>query len=224
MKAILFDLDNTLVDFMKMKKMVIEASISAMIDAGLDMKDDDIKKILFDIYEEKGIEYHYIFDDFLKKVKGDVDPKILSAGILAYRKIREAHLDPYPGVVPTLIKLKEEGFKIGIVSDAPRMKAWGRLASTGLLHFFSTVVTVDDAGVEKPSELPFKKALSDMGVKPEETIMVGNDLSRDIAGAKRLGMKTIFAKYGEGGGRNEKTDVEPDYTINSFRELLEIVL
>jgi len=60
-KAILFDLDDTLIDFSGMKIKCIEAAVDAMIDAGLAMDRREMAERIFHIYEEKGIEYQRIF-------------------------------------------------------------------------------------------------------------------------------------------------------------------
>ena len=65
MKAILFDLDNTLIDFMRMKKISCEAAISAMIDAGLPLEKETAYEKLFELYGVHGIEHQEIFQKFL---------------------------------------------------------------------------------------------------------------------------------------------------------------
>ena len=122
-KGVLFDLDNTLIDFGKMKRMSVEAAVDAMIDAGLDMERDDAIRKLYELYERRGIEYQHIFDDFLKEVLGCIDYKILGNAIAVYRKTKLAYLEPFPHVTPTLTKLSKIGIKLGVVSDAPRLQA-----------------------------------------------------------------------------------------------------
>lgn len=220
-KAILFDLDQTLIDFMKLKRMCIEASISAMVDAGLNINKESAEKELFELYNEYGIEYEHIFQKFLEKAIGDVDYKILAKAIVAYRKVRASFLEPYPNVQSTLLKLRERGYKLAIVSDAPRLKAWIRLASMRLDDFFDVVISFDDTGKTKPDCLPFQKALEQLNVAPSETLMIGDNLSRDILGAKKLGIKTCFAKYGFTIGFKER--IKADYEIKRFEELLNIL-
>jgi len=221
-KAVLFDLDNTLIDFLKMKKMSCEAAITAMIDAGLPMKKEAAMRVLWDLYDEYGIEYSKIFQQFLLKTLGSIDWKILASGIIAYRNVKTGFLEPYPHVMPTLLKLKERGYKLGVVSDAPRMKAWLRLAAMHIADFFDVVVTKDDAnGHLKPHPTPYKTALRKMGFKPKEVIFVGDNPNRDILGAKRLGIQTVLAKYGEWTKAKGKS-LRPDYEINDVKELLKI--
>ncbi|MFH1239673.1 MAG: TIGR02253 family HAD-type hydrolase [Candidatus Diapherotrites archaeon] len=218
-KAVLFDLDNTLIDFMKMKHRCSEAAVSAMIEAGLPLKEDVALKKLFDMYEEYGIEDQKIFDNFLKKELGKIDYKILAAGIVAYRRIKDGQLTTYPHVRKTLIELKTKGLKLGIVSDAPVMQGWLRLAALDLVDFFDVVVTLDDTGQAKPHKMPFEKAISVLNLKPEDILFVGDNPKRDILGAKQVGMKTALAKYGQ----VFKTKEKADYTLKKITDILEVV-
>jgi len=219
MKAVLFDLDNTLIDFMKMKKQSCRAAIDAMIGAGLKVEQQKALKMLFELYDKYGLEEKTIFQKFLQKLTGKIDYKILANGIVAYRKVRTGFLEPYPNVDYVLLKLKSMGIKIGVVTDAPKLKAWIRLASMKLSNFFDVVVAFEDTNRRKPSKLPFKAALKKLKLKPSECLMVGDWPERDIKGAKALGMKTCFAKYG-----NPKIKKSyADYEIDDIRKLLEIV-
>ncbi|MCD6495726.1 MAG: TIGR02253 family HAD-type hydrolase [Candidatus Aenigmarchaeota archaeon] len=221
-RAVLFDLDNTLVDFLRMKTTSVDAAVSAMIDAGLPMKKTNALKILWELYDDYGIEYGEILQQFLRKVLGRVDYKILAAGIIAYRRVKAGFLEPYPHVIPTLLRLKEKGYLLGVVSDAPRMRAWLRLAAMKISDFFDVVVTLDDSGKQKPDPTSYSIALKKLGVKPDEAVFVGDNTNRDIAGAKKLGMTTVLAKYGEWSkpGKNAK---KPDYGITDIARLLDIV-
>jgi putative hydrolase of the HAD superfamily len=219
-KAIVFDLDNTLVDFMRMKYRAIEAAVKAMIDAGLDYPNEIIRKKIDEIYSEKGIEYQQVFDILLNQLTGKIDFKILSSGIVAYRTAREAELNTYPKVVPTLISLIKLSIKLGVVSDAPAREAWLRLSYIGLHHIFDEVVTFDDTHERKPSPVPFNAILAKLRVKPEEALMVGDWAERDVVGAKNIGMKTAFARYGD---TFETKEHGADYEINDISELISIV-
>lgn len=217
-KAVIFDLDNTLIDFMTMKKLSCDAAISAMIDAGLDVNKERATKELFKLYDKYGLEEKRIFQKFLKKVTKKINYEILASGIVAYRRVRAGFLEPYPHVSEVLFELKKRGIKLAIVSDAPRLKAWIRLVSMKINHLFDIVVTFEDTKELKPSNKPFIVAFKQLKVKPHECLMVGDRPERDIKGAKKLGMITCFAKYGNPTARSSA-----DYEINDIKELLEIV-
>tara|TARA_B100000029_G_C17540982_1_gene946722 strand:- start:76 stop:759 length:684 start_codon:yes stop_codon:yes gene_type:complete len=219
-KAVIFDLDNTLLDFMKMKHMSIDAALSGMQEAGLLIDLDKAKQRILNIYEEMGWEFQEVFDLFIKEELGHIDYKILASGIVAYRKAKEASLIPYVNVNSTLITLSKLGLKLGVVSDAPSREAWMRICSLNFHHLFDAVVTFDDTGEHKPSAKPFKKISELLNVLPEESIMIGDWPDRDVIGAKKLGMKTVFAKYGD--VFNTKIS-GADYDLDDISGLLSIV-
>ena len=220
-RAVVFDLDNTLVDFMAMKRQAVDAAVDAMIDAGLDMDFDRVRGHINRIYDQEGIEYQKVFDRLLIDVLGDVDHKVLAAGIVAYRRAREAALKPYPHVSATLMELVKNGVRLAVLSDAPIREAWLRLSYIGFHHIFDHVVTFDDTGRRKPDPLPFRHVLDLLGVSPSEALMVGDWAERDIVGATAVGMKTAFAAYGDSFGNQ---NVNADYVLKDIKELLGIVV
>jgi putative hydrolase of the HAD superfamily len=224
-KAVLFDLDNTLVDFMVMKRGCVEAAVAAMIKAGLKLGRKKAVKILYQLYDKYGIEYNRIFQKFLQKTGKKIDYRILAAGIVAYRKAQPEFMQPYKNTIPTLQKLKRKGLKLAIVSDAPRLKAWMRLTELKIRKYFDVVVAHGDVSERKPSKMPFRKALASLKLRPEEVLMVGDWPARDIVGAKRLGIKTCFARYGYQFNRGlpKKGKSGADWEINGISELLKIV-
>ena len=219
-KAIIFDLDNTLLDFVKMKQFAVKAAITAMIEAGLDVDEEKAYKDIFDLYVEKGWENQQVFDDYLNQTVGKVSNKILAAGIVSYRRAREATLLVYPNVNKTLIELIKMGIKLSVVSDAPSREAWMRLYYLNLHHVFDPVLTFDDTGVRNPSPKPFEMALDIIQANPDEVLMIGDWPERDVVGAKQIGMKTIFARYGDTFGT---VDSGADWDVNDIYDLVDIV-
>ena len=222
-KAVIFDLDNTLMDFMAMKENAIKAAAKAMIDAGLDMDPEKIKKELYAIYDVKGIEFQQVFDNFLEKHLGNIDWKILSSGVVAYRKSKEASLVTYPHVNLALTELLRRGLKLAVLSDAPRREAWLRLCYLQLQHTFDTVLTYEDTGFKKPHQTPYLKVLSIINIGANETMMVGDWPERDLVGAREAGMITVFARYGFSFGREPVGSEGADYVIDDIRDLLPII-
>jgi putative hydrolase of the HAD superfamily len=219
-KGVVFDLDNTLLDFMKMKEFAVKAAIKGMIEAGLKVNEDKSYIEINSIYEEFGWENQKVFDVFLEKSIGHVDNKFLAAGIVAYRRAREANLMAYPNVNKTLMALSKSGIKLGVVSDAPSREAWMRIYYLNLYHYFDVVITFDDSGERKPSPIPFQLALDGMGLQPEETIMIGDWPERDVVGAQQIGMKTAFARYGDTFGTVKSG---ADWDLNDIYQLVDII-
>jgi putative hydrolase of the HAD superfamily len=219
-RAAIFDLDNTLTDFMRMKEVSIDSAIESMIDAGLGMPAEDVKRKLFEIYGREGIEDQRVFDKFLDEQFGEIDPMIHTAAILGYRRGREYTLVLYPHVRRTLLTLAKRGLKLAVISDAPRYQAWSRLCYLQLQHYFDHVITFEDTHVRKPDPAPFMKALELLAMEPDEVIMVGDWPARDMEGAKGVGIKTVYARYGDTSGAFSSG---ADYEIDSISELVPII-
>lgn len=166
------------------------------------------------------MENQQIFDIFLKEKTGEVNNKYLAAAIVSYRRAREATLRLYPDVQRTLIILAKKGIKLAVVSDAPSREAWMRIYYLNLHHVFDLVLTFDDIGERKPSPKGFELALSKLAVQPEEALMVGDWPERDVAGASKLGIKTIYAKYGDTFGTVESG---ADWDVENIYEVVGII-
>ncbi len=219
-KALIFDLDNTLLDFMNMKQQAITAAVDGMLEAGLQIDRHEAYDEIMSLYESGGWENQEIFNHFLRNKTGDVDYKLLAAGIVSYRRARDAALTLYPGVQKTLISLSKMGLKLAIVSDAPRREAWLRICYLNLHHFFDLVLTFDDVGERKPSPKGFEMVLSELGFASEEVLMVGDWPERDMEGAHQIGIRTVFAKYGDTFGTVESG---ADWEVDDIFEIVSIV-
>ena len=219
-KAIIFDIDNTLLDFMTMKSNAISAAVDGMKKNGLDIDKEIAIKKIFDIYNSKGYEHQEVLNEFIVDTVGHIDYKMLAAGIVEYKIAKESSLSLYPGVKDTLIALSNFGLKLGILSDAPSREAWIRLYILKIHKIFHEVVTFNDTGFHKPAREPFIKITELLNVNYKDCLMVGDWPERDIKGAKQFGMKTAYAKYGstefiESSGA--------DYELDTIHELIEIV-
>ena len=219
-RGLIFDMDNTLVDFMKMKYDAIDAALMAMIDAGLMLDFETARKKIFEIYSSRGIEYQHVFDEFLEKQLGRINYKIWAAAIVAYRRSREARLVTYPHVHMTLMELVKRGYKMVVVSDAPRKEAWLRVVYLQLHHIFENVICFEDTGERKPSPAPFLKALQALGMQEDEVLMIGDWPERDMVGAKTLGIRTVFARYGDTFNVQESG---ADFELNDIVDLIAIL-
>src|SRR5450432_1085177 len=102
-KAIIFDLDNTLVDFMRVKRAAVAGAAEAIVDAGLKATKDEAIKRIFHMYDREGIEDQRVFDKMLVNEYGEIDYRILAAGVVGYRRAKESNMVLYPYVRQTLV-------------------------------------------------------------------------------------------------------------------------
>jgi len=128
------------------------------------------------------------------------------------------------GTFEVLKTIKKGGYKIALIANVDSIDARNVLASCGLEDYFDAIVISEEVGIEKPAREIFEAALKELKVKAENTIMVGNRIDTDIAGANRIGMKSVWFKWNNRyketiGSKEEK----PDFVIKSLSEVLGIL-
>jgi len=132
-----------------------------------------------------------------------------------------------PGAAEMMHALKERGYKLALVADGKAGTYANVLTHHGLYHLFDVKAISELLGVEKPDERLFLHALAQLGTKREDyprTIMVGNHLARDIRGANRVGMISVWLDWAP---RREKVPTDasevPSHTIKQPLELLDLL-
>lgn len=236
-KGIVFDINGTLTDILTDEgcEEMYRSISHFLIYRGIRLNRWAVKDAYFRIMEEqrrKGGEKYPEFDavevwrEFLrqygptprpKRSSSDPTPRFLAE---MYRGISRFRLALYPEVKAVLEELRPH-YKMGVVSDGQSAWAMPELRAVGLDGYFDPVIVSGDFGFRKPDRRLFQAALSAMGLPPEQVIFVGNDMYRDVFGAGRLGMKTVF--FSSNQGQKEPAGVNPDYIIYQFAELRQAV-
>ena len=136
------------------------------------------------------------------------------------RGISRRRLGLYPYVREVLDVLRDR-YPLAIVTDAQSTSARGELHKVGLLGYFDPIIVSGDHGYRKPDPRLFQFALDGMAVAAENVLYVGNDMYRDIYGAREARMTTVM--FDSDQGEQTYRDCTPDYTITDFRDLLQIL-
>lgn len=188
-KAVIFDLDDTLVDFIPAKLKACEEVVK------LAQRGSAEELLNYFLRGKHGFENHENIADFLRD-HGVFSQELFLQCCEVYEKTKLERIRIYPGIEEVLKKLKELGFKLAVVTDAENGKAVSRLRKFNLEHYFDAIVSADMSGKRKPEPDSILLALKKLGVRVEEAVLVGDSIRRDITAGKRIGMKTIFASYG----------------------------
>ena len=136
------------------------------------------------------------------------------------RGISRRRLGLYPHTRKVLDVLRGI-YPLAIVSDAQSAYVRGELHKVGLLDYFNPIVISGDHGFRKPDPRLFQFALDQLGVTGEHALFVGDNLHRDIIGARQLGMTTVL--FNPNPGPEVHQECVPDHTITDLRDLLTIL-
>ncbi|MFH1126066.1 MAG: TIGR02253 family HAD-type hydrolase [Candidatus Altiarchaeota archaeon] len=222
-KAVFFDVDNTLYDTATQVESARKNVIKAMREAGLDIEENEALARLNRIVKNHGSNYGFHYDRLLESFNIKPNPRIVSAGLVAYANAKSAYIVPYAETVPTLIRLVGMELKLGIISEGVPVKQWEKLIRLGLQHFFDVVAISKEHPNGKSPEL-FVKACHEVKCKQSECMMVGDRLDKDIAGAKKAGLTTVQVltrRYSKIKPRNEFE--KPDYRVENLWDLVKLI-
>ena len=125
---------------------------------------------------------------------------------------------PYAGVPRVLDELAAAGWRLGVCTNKPERATRAVLAGLDLERFFRVVLGGDSGPTRKPDPGPLRAALERLGSAPGSAVMIG-DHRNDVLAAQAAGMPVIFARYGYGAAT--LAGLEPDAAIERFTELPE---
>lgn len=133
-----------------------------------------------------------------------------------YRGISLNRLELYPDVREVLDELRPR-YRLAALSDAQSAWAVPEMRQVGIEDYFYPIVVSGDLGYRKPDPRIFDLTLKRMHLPASEVVFVGNDMYRDIYGARQAGMRTVF--FATGQGQQRMDGVEAHYNIYRFGEL-----
>jgi len=220
-KAIIFDMDGTLYN----EKEYVISGFRAVAEY-LSVKYKMSFNKIFEILKSD-------FDNGLRKKNFDVlveklhlNAEKINNLVDIYRKHKPS-ISLYPDTKTILNKLKKEDLKLGLITDGWKESQENKISSLNLRDYFDLIIITDAYGKEywKPSEKPFKLVLSKFGLKPNGTVYIGDNPSKDFVAAKKLGIWTVRIKRGSGEYDYVETDDEheADYVISSLLSLKELI-
>jgi putative hydrolase of the HAD superfamily len=238
-QAIAFDVNGTLVEIQTEDDMeqCFRAAGHFLTYQGIDLRRHEVRDLYFQKMKEQqktSPEQYPEFDavgiwraiveehqsDFTRALPAEKRAQMPLFLAEMYRGISRRRLRLYPFVRDTLDTLRER-FPLGVVTDAQSAYARAELQQVGILEYFHPIVVSGDYGFRKPDHRLFQAALEGIGVDAAHTLFVGNDMHRDIYGAREAGMITVM--FDSDQGTKAHLDCVPDYTITDYRELIEII-
>ncbi|MFP4006332.1 MAG: HAD family hydrolase [Candidatus Hadarchaeia archaeon] len=229
-EAVIFDLDETLIDAKKglsAAQRAVSKKIIKYFQEEIALTEEEMTEKLSDFDDEMNRKTLYERDQwwpkFLKRLGIRKKPSQLQIEDLTdtYWKRYAQAANLYPGVKSTLKYLKDRGIKLGIITDTDGSKIPKR-ERIRPLEIFDLIDGIIIAGKETPEPKPhpegYKKLISKLGSDAKNTVMVGDKPFTDIKGANSLGITTVLVNR-----RDWDSMEKPDYTVNSIAELKNLI-
>lgn len=222
-KVILFDIDNTLLDFNKGAKVAMEKCLEShgvvsddkMFNTFLRINDSLWKKI--ERAELTKDELHRIrWQLIFKELKIDLDGEAFEQEFLT---MLQTSARPVDGAFDLLDYLYGK-YTLCAASNAPYIQQIKRLENVGMMKYFSKLFISEKIGYSKPSPQFFDACFKELpGVSKEETVIIGDSISADIKGGKEYGLRTVWFNYAKEPAENSMADFEVK-ELSVIKELL----
>ncbi len=187
LKAVIFDLDGTLVDTAEEFIIVVQA---LRAEHGLDSMNEDLIRSVVSSGARALVGLALDMD--LEHV--DFEKNRLRL-LQLYSEVLGSVAKPYPGIEKFIVALENQGIAWGIATNKPRAYTDPLLQRLNLQPAPSCVVCPDDVDETKPHPEALLLSCKQIGCTPQQAIYVG-DHSRDIEAGTRAGMYTVAACYG----------------------------
>ena len=182
-KAIIFDMDGTLIDNMSIH---LDIWVDFLAERGVTVTQEAFHR------QTSGMRNPEIMRQF-------IDPNLTDEEVLAlqeekeslYRKLHAGHMEPMPGSIEFFAAAKAQGLKLAVATSAYRPNVDFTLDGLGIRPYFQAVVSAEDVVNGKPNPDPFLLAAQQLGVAPEQCL-VFEDAESGIEAARRAGMRAFY--------------------------------
>jgi putative hydrolase of the HAD superfamily len=238
-RAVAFDVNGTLVEILteEHQEQIYRAAGHFLTYQGIDLRRHEVRELYFQTLKQQrsaSPEKYPEFDavavwreivethasDFTRALPAEKVAELPQLLAEMYRGMSRRRLGLYPYVREMLDTLRAN-FRLAVVTDGQSSWARGELHQVAIADYFDPIVISGDYGYRKPDQRLFQFALDGLGVAAENTMYVGNDMHRDIFGAREAGMITVMFDSDQGTKQHE--DCVPDFRITDHRELLRIL-
>jgi len=229
LKAVFFDIDDTLFSTFEFSKAARLNSVYAMIRAGLKCNVNQCIQELKEVIDEFGSNYENHYDRLLLRLpqesyKGINPAVIVAAGVVAYHQTKNSSLKPYDDVVEILRILSNTELILGIITAGLKIKQAEKLVRLDLLRFLDprAIFITDQIGIGKPNVKLYKNACEILELDPKTCMYVGDNPISDIDPPNKLGMITVLNRR-SGKYLTIEGKTHPQYTITDMWDLLKII-
>ena len=197
-KAVVFDLDHTLFDrYATFTKIFNECDLSNMPFCDGVTREQALEAFIYTdrhfIHNLK--PWHAMFEQLVKQgiLRDDVisiDDFYYTCLVPHFKKISV----PFDFTIPTLRKLREMGFKLGLITNGKHDLQYAKIANVGLTDEFDEIVVSGDVGAQKPSTVPYEIMAQRLNIAPNEMLYVGDNPKNDVEASRKAGYIPVWVR------------------------------
>lgn len=148
----------------------------------------DIREVYPEVHLEK------VFQELFRMKGAEVGGTLIYCVGRMFRALSMEHICLYDGARELLTALRKAGHGVWLLSNAQRMFTEYEIQTLGLNGCFDGIYLSSDYGCRKPDPRFFKALLDAQNIDPATAVMIGNDGVCDIAGAKKVGLHTMYVR------------------------------
>ena len=217
MKAIIFDLDDTLYDC---TGSLLEASrkraARAMVNAGLPCTEEEAYLLQKKLSEMHG-PYCPVFNEISNKF--NMGHELVRSALKAYNSNEVTDIQLFPDVVPTLKKLAQEKYKLFLLTTGIYERQYKKIELLNLKPYFDEII-INDQEVGLLMEDSFEAIVRKYSLSPQNVVVVGDRVRGELRIAKSKGMVTVQMLHGRFKDETAyDSSNKPDYKIKRFFQL-----
>jgi putative hydrolase of the HAD superfamily len=161
-----------------------------------------------------------VLDELLRNSGFSLPSETLRAAMRALFTVTQSNWLPEADALPTLKQLRQDGFRIGLISNASDDDNTQALVDKGNFRpYLEYIVSSASFGKRKPHPGIFKSALDHFGIKAEEAVMVGDDYEADIVGANEAGMQSIWITRRVEESMRQRSPEKAQATVSTLSEI-----
>jgi putative hydrolase of the HAD superfamily len=223
--VIFFDIDATLLDHDRAEKLgaidfhnnfsdELELSEAEFVDQWYNLSQKYFEKFLtkeLSFQEQRRMRIKDLFGHHLDNEQAD-------SRFENYLHLYKRNWSAYSDVIPCLKRLKQQGLRLGIISNGDYNQQLEKLNSIGIYNYFDCIITSSEIGVAKPNPIIFQKACIQANVQVHKSYYIGDRLETDAIGSKNAGMIGIWLN------RNNNTTHADVKVIHSLDKLTQLVI
>ena len=237
MKAVIFDLGHTLIDYYHdwagPEERIVSRLYRLATETGGCLQEPEFRRtVLATLQGNRDRKLRDMQEIPLERVLSIIfdsagcgsDEGLIQEGMELFYEALKEDRSLVPGTLEMLQRVRDRGCSIGLISDV----AWGLPSEYPLRDmkhfrlegFFDDMIFSSDVGMRKPNPRLFKMALFNLSAAKDESMYIGNSLQFDVRGAKSVGMKAVLKKSGY---FQPDDSIVPDHTVDDWKELDELL-